>query len=51
MMNGWMNGWDWFWGALMMVLFWGVLVALIFFGVLYRLTYTICPSGGAGHKN
>lgn len=32
MMNGW-DGWDWFWGALMMVLFWGVLVALIFFAV------------------
>lgn len=29
MMNGWMNGWDWFWGALMMVLFWGALVAVI----------------------
>jgi putative membrane protein len=29
MMDGTMDGWGWFWGALMMVLFWGGLVAAI----------------------
>lgn len=29
-MNG-MNGWDWFWGALMMVVFWGGLAAVVVF--------------------
>ena len=28
-----MDGWDWFWGTLMMVLFWGCLVAVIVFAV------------------
>lgn len=28
-----MDGWDWFWGAIMMLLFWGVLVAGIVFAV------------------
>jgi putative membrane protein len=28
-----MDGWDWFWGAIMMVLFWGVLVAVVVFAV------------------
>lgn len=26
-----MDGWDWFWGALMMLLFWGGLAAVIVF--------------------
>ena len=26
-----MDGWDWFWGTIMMFLFWGVLVAGIVF--------------------
>jgi len=28
-----MDGWDWFWGAIMMLLIWGVLVAGIVFAV------------------
>jgi putative membrane protein len=28
-----MDGWDWFWGMLMMVLFWGGLVAAVVVGV------------------
>lgn len=28
-----MDGWDWFWGAIMMLLFWGVPVAVIVFAV------------------
>lgn len=28
-----MDGWDWFWGALMMLLFWGGLAAVIVFAV------------------
>jgi putative membrane protein len=28
-----MDGWDWFWGALMMLLFWGALAAVIVFAV------------------
>jgi putative membrane protein len=28
-----MNGWDWFWGSLMMLLFWGGLAAVIVFAV------------------
>lgn len=28
-----MDGWDWFWGAFMMLLFWGGLAAVIVFAV------------------
>jgi putative membrane protein len=28
-----MNGWDWFWGAFMMLLLWGGLAAVIVFAV------------------
>jgi len=28
-----MNGWDWFWGALMMILFWGGLAAAVVIAV------------------
>lgn len=28
-----MDGWDWFWGAFMMLLFWGGLAAVIVFSV------------------
>jgi putative membrane protein len=28
-----MDGWDWFWGAIMMLLFWGVPAALIVLAV------------------
>lgn len=28
-----MDGWDWYWGAVMMILFWGALIAAIVFAV------------------
>lgn len=33
-----MDGWDWVWGALMMVLFWGGLIAIVVFAVTTALS-------------
>lgn len=41
-----MDGWDWFWGALMMLLFWGGVVALIVLAVRAASGYRSRPDSG-----